>query len=265
MLTSSLDLGSARALITGGSEGIGRGLGERFLKAGGEVLVTGRNQDRLDRVAGDLKGLHTFRNDISQPDERLRLAEYVKSQFPNLNILINNAGIQRRIPLAADTVAWSERQAEIDTLFSGPVHLNHLLIPLMLKHGQPGLIVNVTSGGAFIPQVFAPIYSACKAAVHSYSMTLRHALRETAIRVVELIPPAVQTGLSAAPHGAPLDDFCDAMFSALASGKETIGFGPTDTLGFQKLIQAAEPMFEERAANFPVATYKSPQTSLSEE
>jgi len=123
--------------------------------------------------------LHAFRNDVSRPDERLRLAEYIKSQFPNLNIVINNAGIQRRIALAADNAPWVERQAEIDTLLAAPIHLNHLLIPLMLKHGRSGSIINVTSGGALVPQVFAPIYSACKAALHSYTLTLKHALNPT--------------------------------------------------------------------------------------
>jgi uncharacterized oxidoreductase len=257
MSIKTIDLSSACALITGGSEGIGRGLAERFLKAGGTALVTGRSQERLDRAASDLTGLHTFRNDISVPKERVRLAEYVKSQFPDLNIVINNAGIQRRIALAADNAPWPQRQAEIDTLLSAPIHLNHLLIPPMLKHGQPGWIVNVTSGGAFIPQVFAPIYSACKAALHSYTMTLRHALDGTSIRVVELIPPAVQTGLAPSPHGAPLDEFCGAVFTALASGNETIGFGPTDAPEFRRLIEAADPMFKQRSANFAVATYKS--------
>jgi uncharacterized oxidoreductase len=257
MPTNTVDLRDACVLITGGSDGIGRGLAERFLKAGSTVLVTGRSQERLDRAASALTGLHIFRNDISQPNERIRLAEHVESQFPNLNVVINNAGIQRRIPLAADNAPWAERQAEIDTLLSAPIHLNHLLIPLMLKHGQRCGIVNVTSGGAFIPQVFAPIYSACKAALHSYTMTLRHALSGTSIQVVELIPPAVQTGLAPTPHGAPLDEFCDAVFSALASQKETIGFGPTDTPEFRQLIEVAEPVFKQRSASFSVATYGS--------
>jgi uncharacterized oxidoreductase len=255
MLTNMIDLRDACVLITGGSEGIGRGLAERFLKAGGIVLVTGRSQERLEGAASKLKGLHTFRNDISRPDERLRLAEYVKSQYPNLNVVINNAGIQRRISLAADNAPWAERQAEIDTLLSAPIHLNHLLIPPMLKHGRPGWIVNVTSGGAFVPQVFAPIYSACKAALHSYTMTLRHALQGSSIQVVELIPPAVQTGLAPTPHGAPLDGFCDAVFSALACGNETIGFGPTDTPEFRQLIEAADPVFKQRSESFAVPTY----------
>ena len=257
MPKNTVDPRGACVLITGGSDGIGRGLAERFLKAGGVVLVTGRSQERVDRAASDLTGLHTFRNDVSRTDERLRLAEYVKSQYPNLNVVINNAGIQRRISLAADNAPWAERQTEIDTLLAAPIHLNHLLIPLMLKHGRPGSIINVTSGGAFVPQVFAPIYSACKAALHSYTMTLRHALHGSSIHVVELVPPAVQTGLAPAPHGARLDEFCDAVFSALPSGNETIGFGPTDTPEFRQLIEAVEPVFKHRSANFPVATYKS--------
>src|SRR6202012_4002762 len=121
---------------------------------------------------------------------------YIRENMPDITILINNAGIQRRIGLAADTASWTERQAEIDILLSAPIHLNHLLIPILLSHGQPSLIVNVTSGGAFIPQVFAPVYSACKAALHSYTMPLRHSLKNTTCRVIELIPPAVQTALA---------------------------------------------------------------------
>jgi uncharacterized oxidoreductase len=156
-------------------------------------------------------------------------------------VVINNAGIQRRIALAADSAPWSERQKEIDTLLSGPIHLNSLLVPIMLKHARPGVIVNVTSGGAFIPQVFAPVYSACKAALHSYTVTLRHALQGTPLRVVELIPPAIQTGLAGpgATHGAPLNEFCDAVFSELFADSETIGFGPTGTAEFKQLIERA--------------------------
>jgi len=86
---------------------------------------------------------------------------------------------------------WIERQVEIDILLSGPVHLNHLLIPLLLAVNKKALIVNVTSGGAYIPQAFAPMYSACKAALHHYTMTLRHALSATQCKVAELIPPAI--------------------------------------------------------------------------
>jgi uncharacterized oxidoreductase len=256
MSTKFLNLANANVLITGGSEGIGRGLAERFLKAGSAVLVTGRNPGKLMRAAADLPGLQTFANDIGQPEERIRLAEHIPSVLPGLNVLINNAGIQRRISLASDAAPWPERQAEIDMLFAGPVHLNSLLIPVMLKNG-PGSIVNVTSGGGFIPQVFAPIYSASKAALHSYTVTLRHALAPTSLRVVELIPPAIQTKLAGpgATHGAPLDAFCDHAFAALQTEALTVGFGATDSPEFRQMLRFVEPMFEASANRFPVTTY----------
>lgn len=185
--------------------------------AGSKVLVTGRNSEKLARAARELPGLLTFVNDISKPEEREALAKHVQSSMPGLNVLINNAGIQRRISLASHTASWPERQVEIDTLLSGRVHLNHLLISLMLKHSLPSLLVNVTSGGAFVPEVFAPVYSACKAALQSYTVTFRHALQQTQVRVVELVTPAVQTALAGpgSTHGVPLDDFCDQVFPAL--------------------------------------------------
>jgi uncharacterized oxidoreductase len=257
MSTSARDLAKAHVLITGGSEGIGRGLAERFRNAGSSVLITGRNPEKLKRAAADLPGLRTLVNDISKPEGRIRLAQEVQAVLPGLNIVINNAGIQRRISLASDTAPWPERQIEIDTLFAGPVHLNALLIPLMLKNGA-GWMVKVTSGGGFIPQVFAPIYSACKAALHSYTVALRHALDGTAIRVIEVIPPAIQTDLGGpgTAHGAPLDLFCDEVFARLPSDQETIGFGPTDTLEFKQLIEAPKALFLASSARFPVATYR---------
>ncbi|HTV30833.1 MAG TPA: SDR family NAD(P)-dependent oxidoreductase, partial [Xanthobacteraceae bacterium] len=162
-------------LITGGAEGIGRGLAARFAAAGARVLVTGRSREKLERAASELR-VETLVNDLSRAAEREALARHMSEVMPGLNVLINNAGIQRRVSLASDTAPWDERQVEIDTLLSAPVHLNHLLVPGMLAHGRSSLIVNVTSGGAYIPQPFAPIYSACKAALHSYTMNLRFAL-----------------------------------------------------------------------------------------
>lgn len=209
-----MDLKQANVLITGGSEGIGYGLAARFLQAGSQVLITGRNEQKLAKAAEELPGLNTYVSDIGDPRQREDLTRHVQKTMKSLTIVINNAGIQRRIGLAQDKAPCPERQREIDILFAGPVHLNHLLIPLLLAHGQPGLLVNVTSGGAYIPQVFAPIYSACKAALHSYTMTLRQALAATPCRVVELIPPAIQTSLagSGLNHGDSLDAFCNQVF-----------------------------------------------------
>jgi uncharacterized oxidoreductase len=251
-----MDLRNAKVLITGGSDGIGRGLAALFLEVGATVLITGRNPEKLQKTVAELPGLKTFVNDIGVPEERIKLAAYIEVNMPGHNIVINNAGIQRRVGLAAEHAPWSESQQEIDILLGGPIHLNRLLIPTLLANGGPSLIVNVTSGGAYIPQVFAPVYSACKAALHSYTITLRHALSATACRVVELIPPAVQTGLAspgAAAHGAPLADFCNTVFpQLLQDGITTVGYGPTVNLVPELSGKLVDEYFEASAARFPV-------------
>ena len=259
-MTSRLQFGEAEVLITGGGEGIGRGLAARFLAAGARVLITGRTLTKLERAAKNLPGLEVLPNDISRPEGREALATHVRCAMPGLNVLINNAGVQRRIALAADDAPWPERQTEIDTLLSGPIHLNHLLVPMILASGRPGLVVNVTSGGAFVPQPFAPVYSACKAAMHSYTMNLRYALGGSPCRVVEVIPPAVRTGLAGpgTSHGAPLDDFCDEVFAALqAGGADEVGYGVTESTAFREPMRLARALFEANSSRFPIKTYAS--------
>jgi uncharacterized oxidoreductase len=249
---------NAEVLITGGSDGIGKGLATRLIAAGCKVMVTGRNSSKLKAVTEELPGLLTYVSDIGNPKEREDLAAHVKQTLPGLNILINNAGIQRRVGLAVDNAAWSERQAEIDILLSGPIHLNHLLIPLLLADNKKVLIINVTSGGAYIPQSFAPIYSACKAALHHYTVTLRHALSATHCRVAELIPPAVQTALAGPGlnHGASPDAFCDEVFTKLfINEQEVVGYAQTEGLEIAINGQPQVTLFLNSAARFPVDLY----------
>jgi uncharacterized oxidoreductase len=254
-----MDLTTAQVLITGGSEGIGLGLAQRFLKAGARVIVTGRNSQKLEKAAENNTGLEIFVNDIGKTEQREVLAAHIKQTMPGINMLINNAGIQRRIALAADHAPWPVRQSEIDILFAAPVHLNSLLVPMLLHNGA-STVVNVTSGGGYIPQAFAPVYSACKAALHSYTVNLRYSLKETACRVVELVPPAVQTALAGAGanHGAPLNDFCDVVFTRLTqTGDITIGFGPTENLQVQLSGKTESEWFAASATRFPVELYKA--------
>jgi len=253
-----MDLTNNHVLITGGSDGIGKSLAAKFIASGSRVLITGRNKEKLRTAASEIPGLEILVNDIGNPREREALAQYVKSRFPDLNMVINNAGIQRRIGLAEDQAEWEEKQQEIAILFSGPVHLNHLLIPILLKHGKPSLILNVTSGGAYIPQTFAPVYSACKAALHSYTMTLRKALEKTNCRVVELVPPAVQTGLASGntAHGVPLESFTDAVFQQIIEGNSLIiGYGPTENISLEVAGISQQELFERNSQRFPVKTY----------
>lgn len=240
------DVSTAKVLITGGTNGIGAGLAERFLKAGAKVLVTGRDASKLENLRLENPKLLTFRSDISKTEDRIDLANHIGEIMPDMNILINNAGTQRRIGIAKDDGPWFEKQLEIDTLLSGPIHLTSLLCPIMVKNDEIGLIVNITSGGAYIPQPFAPLYSACKAAIHSYTVNLRYSLRNTPIKTIEVIPSAVSTKLAGPGinHGAPLSEFCDTIFPQIINGdKEEIGFGPTDTVDFKKAQEPNKELF----------------------
>ncbi|NLR97369.1 SDR family NAD(P)-dependent oxidoreductase [Rhizobium sp. P38BS-XIX] len=130
-------------------------------------------------------------------------------------------------------------------------------MPRLLSHDRPSLIANVSSGGAFVPQAFAPTYSACKAAIPSYTMVLREALAKTSCLVVEIIPPAVQTHLGGAePHGAPLDAFCDTIFIGLGAGRQRIGFGVTEVETFVAAEKPYQDLFRQSADRANVPGYK---------
>lgn len=253
-----INAAEAKVLITGGTSGIGRGLAERFLRAGAKVLVTGRNLEKLEAMAQIHPNLMIFQNDIKLVEGREALALHIDKVLPDLNVLINNGGIQRRVGLAEDEAPWSEKQAEIDILFCGPVHLTSLLLPKMLQTGSKSFIVNVTSAGAYIPQPFAPIYAASKAALHSYTVNLRYSLRKTPVRVVELVPPAVSTGLAGLEHqhGVSLESYCDTVFpKVLCEEADEIGYGPTEEDKFRQAQLVYKDMFQKLAGRFRTQHY----------
>lgn len=228
-----------------------------------DVLATGRDLKKLSAAAEALPGLETFVNDIASPRGRAELAAHTSRVMPDLDVVISNAGIQRRVGIAVDDAPWAEAQNEIDILFAGPVHLSRLLVPQLLRHGRPSVYVNVTSGGAFLPQPFAPLYSAAKAAVHSYTVNLRHALRATPCRVVELIPPAVATQLAGPGrnHGADPDEFCDAVYPRLDGSHASVGFGPTAQPDFIERLAGEHRAFEAASTRFDVPLYEMNRTS----
>ncbi len=180
-------------LITGGTSGIGLELARQLLGRGNTVIVTGRDQDRLAAAATALTGLHTFRSDVSEPEAIAELHEAVLSRFPALDTLINNAGIMRNLKLdEARDLGDVTREIEIN--LSGPVRMVQQFLPHLRT--RPGaLIVNVSSGLAFVPFPVAPVYCATKAGLHSFTQSLRIQLRGTAVTVVELAPPGVETPL----------------------------------------------------------------------
>jgi uncharacterized oxidoreductase len=220
-----MNLSSSTILVTGGASGIGLALATRFAKLGSTVVVCGRREDVL--AEAKKKGLETIRADVATEADRVELAKQATTRFPKLNVLVNNAGIQRRAPFSADTASWSEREKEIAINFAAPAHLAALLIPHLEKQ-KDAAIVNVTSGLAFVPGVFAPVYCATKAAMHSLSVSMRHDLKRKSIEVIEIVPPMVNTDLGGKglhDEGVPLDEFADAMLEGLKRGETEIGYG----------------------------------------
>lgn len=210
-------------LITGGSSGIGMALAERFLAAGNEVLICGRRETALNDMREKHPLLHTFVADTGTAAGRQALFAETVARFPKLNVLINNAGIQRKVALASDE-PWSETAQEIAINFEGPIHLSMLFIPHLQQQAR-SLIANVSSGLAFAPMATMPLYCATKAALHSFTLSLRHQLRKTTIEVVEIIPPAVRTNLGGShDFGAPLDVYGDSVMTQLAEGRPEVTY-----------------------------------------
>ena len=213
-------------LITGGGSGIGLAIAKRFLMAGSQVIVCGRDEAKLRRVQVQNPGLVTYTCNVAKQAEREELVRWATREHPTLNVLVNNAGIQRRIRLA-DGEPWAETEVEIVTNLHAPMHLCRALIPHLLARERPA-IVNVTSGLAFIPASMVPIYAATKAALHSFTMSLRQQLAATPIQVIEIVPPAVNTdlgGVGVHATGVPLDEYADSIFTALATDSVEFGYG----------------------------------------
>lgn len=215
-----MNLAGNTILITGGASGIGLALAQRLLRAGSTVIVCGRRADKLRETQQQLPGLHVRTCDLTSPAEREALRDWAVAEFPALNVLINNAGVQRRIRIE-EAEDWAERQQEIAINFEAPVHLSGLFAQ-QLRGKAGAAIINVTSGLAFTPAAFAPVYSATKAALHSFTVSLRHQLAPAGIRVLEIVPPAVNTDLGGAglhTFGVPVDAFADAVLARLAAGE----------------------------------------------
>ncbi|MFB5761292.1 SDR family oxidoreductase [Paenibacillus medicaginis] len=216
-------------LITGGSAGIGLAFAERFLKAGNKVIICGRRENVLQNAKEILPDLITRVCNLDIESERAALFDWVTENYPEVNVLVNNAGIQQRFNvLKADAKNdWNYFNKEITTNIEAPFHLSMLFAPYFTEK-EESTIINVTSGLAFTPFVIAPIYSATKAALHSFTMSLRHQLSETSVEVIEIAPPAVNTDLGGSGlhvHGEPLDAFADGIFKGLEEGKDEIGYG----------------------------------------
>lgn len=204
-------------LITGGGSGIGRALAEAFHAEGNQIIIAGRRQQSLDETTANNPGMKSIVLDIENNDAIQNCAAQLKLDYPALNVVIHNAGIMRTESIQAGKV--DDAEAIITTNLLGPIRLTALLLPLL--EAQPhATIMTVSSGLAFLPTVIAPTYCATKAAIHSYTQSLRYQLKDTAVQVIELIPPYVQTKLlspsqATDPSAMPLKDFIAEVMQLL--------------------------------------------------
>lgn len=238
-------------LITGGTGGIGHALAAQLLKRKNTVLITGRTEERLAAARQSLPGVRTFVCDQSDPEAIARLSADVAAAFPALDMLINNAGIGLKRNLNDTSGGLEDLAREIATNLTGPIQLVQAFLP-QLKRQKAATIVNVTSGLGFVPLPMKPIYCATKAAMHSYTQSLRVQLKRTSVKVVELAPPAVATDFNKGQedmnigHRMDVDKLARDAIQGLEKGRDEILAGPVPIL---RLIGRLNPHATLRTAD----------------
>lgn len=221
-----MNLSNNKILITGGGSGIGLALTERFIREKNTVIICGRRESVLHEASEKWPSLITKTCDLEKEDQRQELFNWVSENHPDLDVLINNAGIQHWMSVT-DLDFFPRAKKEISINIEAPVHLASLFINL------PSLktLVNVSSGLSFVPRTKAPVYSATKAFLHSFTLSLRHLLKSRNIEVIELVPPALNTDLGGKglhDFAPPVAGFIEAVFEQLKQGKTTITYGDSD-------------------------------------
>jgi uncharacterized oxidoreductase len=206
-------------LITGGTSGIGHALAEAFHQRGNQVIIAGRRLALIDEITAANTGMRGMKLDVQDASAVDAFAAEIREQFPELNVLINNAGISRAEDLTSDTLDISVPRSIIETNIISVLHLTAALLPT-LKQQPRSTIITTTSGLAFVPFAPFPTYCASKAFLHSWLQSLRFQLRETTVEVLELAPPYVQTELAGAhqatdPHAMPLSEYVAEVMELL--------------------------------------------------
>ena len=232
-----------KILITGGASGIGLGLTERFVKENNTVIICGRRESLLDEISGKLPSVITRKCDLSNSSEREDLFHWITNNHDDLNVLVNNAGIQQWMSVN-DSNFYQRAKEEIAINVEAPVHLTSLFTSMKSLN----TIINVTSALSFVPIARMPVYSATKAFFHSFTLSLRHQLKSQDIEVIEIIPPALNTDLGGKGlhnNATGVKDFIDAIFIQLEQGKTELTAGFSETLikaGPDDLLRAFERM-----------------------
>ena len=216
-----MDTRNDTILITGGGTGIGKAMAEALHARGARVIIAGRRREPLEAVAAANPGMAFETLDVADPAAIEAFAARVVETHPDLNVLINNAGIMIAENLTAEPVDLAIAEQTIAINLLGPIRLTAALLP-HLKRKASATVVTVSSGLAFVPLAATPTYSATKAAIHSWSQSLRHQLAGTSVEVLEWAPPAVATDLMPGhaenPNSMPLADFTAESLALFEAG-----------------------------------------------
>lgn len=232
-------------LITGGATGIGRALAEAFYARGNTVIIAGRKQSKLDEVTAAHPGIQARTLDITDADTLPEVVATLLQDFPALNVVIHSAGIMRAEDLRSGDLTDAEET--IATNLLGVLRLNAALLAHLINQPQAA-VLTISSGLAFMPMAMTPSYNASKAAIHSYTQSLRYQLRATPVQVIELVPPAVQTELmgpdqATNPNYLPLSEFTAETMHLLESEPEAE----------EILVERVKPLrYAERSGGFDV-------------
>ena len=224
-----MELSNRTVLVTGGTSGIGLGVAESFLQSKSKVIVCGRDKEKLSTVKDNFPDIIVLPCDVGNASQRKKLAEEVLRRFPGLDILVNNAGIQRYLDLKKGYGELKSGEDEIAINFVATVELTSLFIGHLMKRPSAA-IINVSSGLGFMPMPNTPIYSATKAAIHTYSIVLRQQLKDTSVKVIEMVPPMVDTDLNRegrnAVHlkfrGISVSEYVPTVMKGLENDADTI-------------------------------------------
>jgi uncharacterized oxidoreductase len=225
-------------LVTGGTSGIGRALAEALHKADNKVIISGRRAHLLAEVTQANPGMESVELDVNDPASITTVAAELITRFPSLNVLVNNAGIMQ-IDDAASTIAEELLVSTVTTNLFGPIRMTSALIE-HLKRQPSATVINVSSVLGFVPLTVSSVYSATKAAMHSYTMSLRYKLKDTSVKVLELAPPWVQTDLlnsNDEPRAMPLPEFIAETMSVLGTDSDEV------------LVERAKPLRNNPGAN----------------
>jgi len=238
-----MNISNNKILITGGATGIGFALAERFIQEGNTVLICGRRESALQDAKSKLPSLVTRVCDLSTGTGRETLYKWVAEEHPDLNVLVNNAGIQQWMNIS-DPDFFERAKEEISINIEAPVHLTYLFQNLKSLN----TIMNVTSGLSFVPLTKTPVYSGTKAFFHSFTLSLRHLMKPKSIEVIEIIPPALNTDLGGKgihDFAPPVSGFIESIFKQLEEGKNELAYGFSEqgaSIGAAEFRQAFEKL-----------------------